>query len=83
MPNSISVSFSDVGHRSRPRRCARTAEEKAAIVANTVSAVWSLISAGKVGPVVHAEFSLERVDETHRVLEESSHVGKLVLVTGA
>lgn len=62
---------------------ARNAEEKSAIVADTVSEVWLQISAGKVRPVVHPEFPLERVDEAHRVLEKSSHIGKLGLVTGA
>ena len=30
-------------------------------------------------PVVHATFPLERAADAHRVMEESSHVGKLVL----
>ncbi|PZQ14386.1 MAG: NAD(P)H-quinone oxidoreductase [Ancylobacter novellus] len=44
--------------------------------------VWPLIEAGKVKPVVHATFPLEKASEAHRLMEESSHMGKIVLTTG-
>ncbi len=58
---------------------ARPAEEKATIVAETVEHVWPLLESGAVRPVVHATYPLEDVREAHRVLEESSHVGKVLL----
>lgn len=58
---------------------ARPAEEKATIVADTVAHVWPLLESGRVRPVVHATYPLEDVREAHRVLEESSHVGKVLL----
>lgn len=58
---------------------ARPAEEKATIVAETVEHVWPLLESGAVRPVVHATIDLEDVREAHRVLEESSHVGKVLL----
>jgi putative PIG3 family NAD(P)H quinone oxidoreductase len=58
---------------------ARPAAEKAAIVASVRRHVWPLVERGAVRPVVHETFPLERAADAHRVLEESSHVGKLVL----
>ncbi|GAA3537129.1 NAD(P)H quinone oxidoreductase [Aeromicrobium flavum] len=57
----------------------RPAEEKAAIVAELVEQVWPLIEAGRLGPIVHEVVPLSRVADAHRILEESSHVGKVVL----
>ncbi|MGH3456814.1 NAD(P)H-quinone oxidoreductase [Aeromicrobium sp.] len=59
--------------RSRP------ADEKADIVAPTVENVWPMIAAGKVRPIVHSRFPLADVAQAHQVLEESSHVGKVLL----
>jgi putative PIG3 family NAD(P)H quinone oxidoreductase len=58
---------------------ARLAEEKAAIVADTVEHVWPLLERGTVRPVVHRTVPLEDVREAHQVLEDSSHVGKVLL----
>ncbi len=58
---------------------ARPAEEKATIVADTVEHVWPLLERGAVRPVVHTTIDLDDVQQAHRVLEESSHVGKVLL----
>jgi len=58
---------------------ARDAEAKAEIVAATVENVWPMIADGRVRPIVHATFPLAEAADAHRVLEESSHVGKVVL----
>jgi putative PIG3 family NAD(P)H quinone oxidoreductase len=58
---------------------ARPLAEKAAIVAAVREHVWPLLDAGKVRPVVHARLSLAEAAAAHRLLEESSHVGKVVL----
>jgi len=54
-------------------------EEKVEIVAQTVEHVWPMITAGTVRPIVHATFPLAGVAEAHQVLEDSSHVGKVLL----
>ncbi|MGG8405887.1 NAD(P)H-quinone oxidoreductase [Streptomyces sp. 12297] len=59
--------------RSRPL------EEKAAIVAAVREHVWPLVESGLVRPVVHAAFPFGEAAEAHRVLEASTHVGKLLL----
>jgi NADPH:quinone reductase-like Zn-dependent oxidoreductase len=38
-----------------------------------------MIAAGQVRPIVHATFSLADVAQAHQVLEDSSHVGKVLL----
>lgn len=58
---------------------ARPLEEKAAIVAAVREHVWPLIAAGRVAPVVHAAYPIAQAAEAHRVLEASTHVGKLLL----
>jgi putative PIG3 family NAD(P)H quinone oxidoreductase len=58
---------------------ARPAQEKAAIVAAVRAEVWPAIAAGEVRPVVDRVLPLSQVADAHRVLEDSSHVGKVVL----
>lgn len=61
--------------RSRP------VAEKGAICAALVEHVWPLVADGKVRPIVHATLPLEQVREAHTMLEDSVHVGKVVLTT--
>jgi putative PIG3 family NAD(P)H quinone oxidoreductase len=61
---------------------ARPLAQKAAIVAGTEAHVWPLIEAGEVRPVVHQVLGLAEAAQAHRIVEASSHIGKLVLVTG-
>jgi len=58
---------------------ARPAEEKAAIVEAVLAGVWPAVESGDVRPVVDQVLPLDRAADAHRVLEESSHVGKVVL----
>ncbi|MEU3402474.1 NAD(P)H-quinone oxidoreductase [Streptomyces sp. NPDC006670] len=58
---------------------ARPLEEKAAIIAAVREHVWPLIDSGRVRPVVHATYPVTEAAEAHRVLESSTHVGKLLL----
>ena len=58
---------------------ARPADEKAAIVAAVREHVWPLIVAGRVRPVVHSTYPLERAADAHRELEASTHIGKILL----
>lgn len=58
---------------------ARPPEGKAAIVAAVREHVWPLIEQGRVRPVIHQRFPLEQAAEAHRLMEESSHIGKILL----
>ncbi len=63
------------GSTMRPR----TADEKRAIRDELVDQVWPLIENGKVAPVINQVFTLEDVVEAHRLMESSSHIGKIVM----
>jgi len=60
---------------------ARSLQEKAAIVAAVREHVWPAVEAGEVRPVIDQELPLERAADAHRALEESRHVGKILLTT--
>jgi len=60
---------------------ARPAAEKAEIVAATRAHVFPMIESGAVRPIVHATFDLADSAGAHRVLEQSSHIGKLLLIS--
>ena len=58
---------------------ARPKDEKATIVADVREHVWPLVDAGRVRPIVHARLPLAEAGAAHRLLEDSSHIGKVVL----
>ncbi|WP_432477772.1 NAD(P)H-quinone oxidoreductase [Nocardioides sp. GXQ0305] len=60
---------------------ARPVAGKAAICAAVVEHVWPLVADGRVRPVVHETFPLDRAADAHRAMEASDHVGKLLLTT--
>ncbi|MBT2386164.1 NAD(P)H-quinone oxidoreductase [Streptomyces sp. ISL-11] len=60
----------------------RPLQEKAAIVAAVREHVWPLIAGGRVRAVVDRTLPMREAAAAHRVVEESSHVGKVVLTTG-
>ncbi|QPP10753.1 NAD(P)H-quinone oxidoreductase [Streptomyces bathyalis] len=59
---------------------ARPAAEKAAIVAAVREHVWPLVSDGRVRPVVDRTVPMRNATDAHIAMEESSHVGKILLV---
>src|SRR5579875_2264470 len=61
---------------------ARTVAQKAAIAAALYEKVWPLLEKGSIGPVIHATFPLEQARQAHEMMESSSHLGKILLVTG-
>jgi putative PIG3 family NAD(P)H quinone oxidoreductase len=61
---------------------ARPAAEKAAIVAAVAGHVWPLVEDGSVRPVVHSRHPLAEAAAAHREIEESGHVGKILLTVG-
>ncbi|MER6747739.1 NAD(P)H-quinone oxidoreductase [Streptomyces fungicidicus] len=60
---------------------ARPPEEKAAIVAAVREHVWPLVGGGHVRPVIDREIPMPDAAAAHRVVEESGHIGKVLLVT--
>ena len=62
---------------------ARPAAQKAEIVAAVLDRVWPWVAAGDVRPVIDQVLPLERAADAHRVLEASTHVGKVLLQVGA
>lgn len=65
------------GSTLRPRSVA----EKAVIARALEQKVWPLLAAGKCRPVVHATFPLAEAARAHALMESSTHVGKIILVT--
>jgi putative PIG3 family NAD(P)H quinone oxidoreductase len=57
----------------------RSVAEKGQIIAEVVGHVWPLIAAKKVRPIVHRTFPLADVRKAHEMLEQSSHIGKVLL----
>jgi NADPH2:quinone reductase len=57
----------------------RTPAEKGAIARDLREHVWPLIERGVVAPVIHETFPLAQASEAHRLMESSTHVGKLIL----
>jgi putative PIG3 family NAD(P)H quinone oxidoreductase len=60
---------------------ARPVADKAAICAAVVEHVWPLVADGTVKPIVHTTLPLERAGEAHQLMEDSGHVGKIVLTS--
>jgi NADPH2:quinone reductase len=63
------------GSTMRPR----TTAEKGAIARALEEKVWPVLSAGRCGPRIHATFPLREAAEAHRLMESSTHIGKIVL----
>lgn len=60
----------------------RSVEQKRAIAARLLREVWPQLPArDPIRPVVDSTYALEDAAAAHRRLEESAHVGKIVLVT--
>lgn len=62
----------------------RSRADKARIVGETVANVWPMVESGAVRPVIAARFPLAEVAAAQALMEESSHIGKILLdVTSA
>ncbi|GLY88067.1 NAD(P)H-quinone oxidoreductase [Actinoallomurus iriomotensis] len=70
------ASIQSTGLRSRPR------EEKAEIVASVREHVWPLLESGAVRPITDRTVPMHDAAAAHRILEESTHIGKILLTVG-
>ncbi|MEL6889265.1 MAG: NAD(P)H-quinone oxidoreductase [Pseudomonadota bacterium] len=52
---------------------------KARIAQDLREAVWPLLAAGRIGPVMDSEFALDEAAAAHARMESSGHIGKIVL----
>jgi len=57
----------------------RSIEEKAAIAQSLHQHVWPLLESGKIKVVIDRIIPLSRASDAHRVMEESQHMGKILL----
>jgi NADPH2:quinone reductase len=57
----------------------RTIEQKGAIAEDLFKRVWPLFAQGKCRPVIDSTFPLRDVAKAHSRMEESHHIGKIVL----
>jgi NADPH:quinone reductase-like Zn-dependent oxidoreductase len=60
---------------------ARPLDEKAAIVAAVREHVWPLLENDRVRPVIDRVVPLADAAEAHRLMESSTHIGKILLRT--
>lgn len=67
--------LSITGSTLRPRPVAF----KAAIARMLRERIWPLIESGRIKPVIYRTFALEQAADAHRLMESSTHIGKLVL----
>src|SRR3954454_6485772 len=58
----------------------RPAEQKADVCRAVVDSLWPLVVDGRVRPVVHTAFPMNEVAKAHRLVDESTHIGKVLLV---
>lgn len=57
----------------------RSVKEKAVIADALQTKVWPVLASGRVKPLIHATFPLAEAAAAHRLMEQSGHIGKLVL----
>ncbi len=57
----------------------RSIDEKAEIADELLREIWPLLQNGTLKVIVDRTFSLEQAGEAHRYLEQSDHIGKVIL----
>ena len=75
LPRIMTGRLTVTGSVLRPRSVA----EKGAIARSLLERVWPLLEAGTMKPVIHETFPLAEAAAAHRVMEASTHIGKLML----
>jgi NADPH2:quinone reductase len=62
---------------------ARTRAEKGDVARALLEYVWPKLDKGACAPVIHGVFPIGQVADAHRLMESSTHIGKIVLTLGA
>ncbi len=57
----------------------RPAQQKARVCAGVVREVWPAVADGRISPIIDGVLPLEEAAQGHRLLDESNHVGKIIL----
>ncbi|WP_213993148.1 NAD(P)H-quinone oxidoreductase [Sodalis sp. dw_96] len=73
----LSKRLTHTGTTLRPR----SIEEKAAIAGDLRLKVWPLLEEGRLQPLIDRTFPLYRACDAHTLMEASTHIGKIMLVT--
>ncbi|MGH6811040.1 MAG: NAD(P)H-quinone oxidoreductase [Methylocella sp.] len=60
----------------------RSVQQKAEVAKALREKIWPLLDTGLVKPLIFAAFPLEQARQAHEMMESSSHLGKILLVTG-
>lgn len=60
----------------------QSVQAKADIAQSLEEKVWPLLNAGTVSPVIDSVFALEEAAEAHKRIDDSAHIGKIVLKVG-
>jgi len=58
-------------------------EDKAAIARELENKVWPLLASGRIKPQIFKTLQLKEAAQAHTLMESSTHVGKIMLVTEA
>jgi putative PIG3 family NAD(P)H quinone oxidoreductase len=75
LPRIASRRLVVTGSTMRPR----SAEDKGAIARALRNRIWPLLDNNQGGPEIHKVFSLADAAQAHRLMEDGSHIGKIVL----
>jgi putative PIG3 family NAD(P)H quinone oxidoreductase len=59
----------------------RPPEQKSRVCTGVVREVWPAVAAGKIRPIIDRVFPLEEAAQAHQAVDDSTHVGKVVLHT--
>lgn len=60
----------------------RSVAEKAEIARGLEEHMWPHLAAGRIRPVIHKTFPLTAAAAAHALMEEGSHIGKIILTVG-
>ena len=58
----------------------RSAEAKANIAEKLRAQIWPLIESREIKPIIAARFPLADAAESHKLMESSKHIGKIILI---
>lgn len=54
---------------------------KSEIAKQLIDKVWPILESGKIKPIIHSIFPLEKASKAHQLMESSQHMGKIILTT--